>query len=683
MSKDLNCKWNFVVRNEASFGQDGESSDFKCFEEHPLRCLVRETIQNSLDAHNKECAIPVKVVFSEGSLLCEDYPELILSVIPRLEACNNARLDNSKDNFSSKLNYLKEHASSQIGYVKISDYNTLGMPYDNAKFAESPFKSCVRKSGSSYKMSETAAGSHGLGKIVGNVNSGYGAIYYSTMTLERKTYGEGNIRLRDHIFSDENGEEQLYENSAFYDSMSGLHPDSGDTIPEVFRRKEPGTDMFVIGIELDDADRLTMKKEVLRAFFRAFAENELIVDLFGEEFSEATVYDKMRVYFAEDGEFDKIKKRNIELVFNPRPYYEEVLKKVGTDEEHILFDSNVDFPGQFPLLDHAKLYVWKSPSIKQAGSYDRVVYMRENDMVIEVKNGRNNHGYYGVFVCYGGGSSTLRTLENVTHDKWIIATELRNKPKEVKRKAEETLNQKNLFINECERVMFPEEPGVDREIESLKKRKLSILGNREAENPESIWPSTNNTKDGNVAEGQKSVSSITELLEGRRPKKKVEGKKIAVESDLGKNQGGDNPGPGPTPGPSISPTTPLPTVEEGNGNTLGRSATELEKGKRQRVFHINGNDRYLIADKNNPTIQHLKIRSSTARNNCSMHLFVRGSVGLIPLKIKRVAGGLLISGDDKNVISGINLIIGINTIEFEPEETAMVYNVEINAFYEY
>ena len=53
MSKDLGGKWNFVERRRNSMGQSREDSSFAPFIAHKLRCLVREYIQNSMDAHSK------------------------------------------------------------------------------------------------------------------------------------------------------------------------------------------------------------------------------------------------------------------------------------------------------------------------------------------------------------------------------------------------------------------------------------------------------------------------------------------------------------------------------------------------------------------------------------------------------------------------------------------------------
>ena len=227
MSKDLGCKWNFIVRNEASQEQGREDSSFDYFKEKE-RCFVREYIQNSMDAYSEKSGYPyVRVEFSFGELACSEYPELIQSLPNRLKTCSEyCQGNNAKDPYAEKYEYLMEHLTGTIGYLKVSDFNTKGMPYDFDRFKKSKFKSCVRSANSSHKDSGNAGGSHGKGKTVGFVNSNINAVYYSTKTEDGDCYGEGVIKLCDHIYNDENGNPQIYEDVAFYDSNSGKHPDT-------------------------------------------------------------------------------------------------------------------------------------------------------------------------------------------------------------------------------------------------------------------------------------------------------------------------------------------------------------------------------------------------------------------------------------------------------------------------
>lgn len=532
MSKDLGCKWNFIVRNEASQEQGREDLSFDYFKEKE-RCLVREYIQNSMDAHSSQNGVPYVIVeFSFGELLCSDYPELIQSLPERLKACSEyCQGDNAKDPYAEKYEYLVDHINGSIGYLKVSDYNTKGMPYDFDKFKKSKFKACVRSANSSHKDSCNAGGSHGKGKTVGFVNSNINAVYYSTMTEDGNRYGEGVIKLCDHIFFDENGQKQIFEDVAFYDSQLGKNPDT-DNIPDVFRRDKVGTDAYVLGIEKTEEYVKKLKKEVLRSFFKAIKEDLLKVIVCGEKITSENISNKLLEYFEEEGELDNVRTRTPELAFNPRPYYTEVLCKAGLDDDHRVFDTERDFPGEFKTLGRTLVYTWKSSCITQGR--DSIVYMRNNNMVIEVKRGRKNGGYYAVFVCIGEGSETLRHMENVTHDKWDSA----EVTKENRAKAKKILAEKKLLIEKCERMMFPEEEGKEKVIKSLKSRRISSLGNNQADEEESMWPSSNVTDGEMNASRYGDTSSILETIDGKRKKKKAKGKSATDENN---------------PGPSITP----------------------------------------------------------------------------------------------------------------------------------
>ena len=98
-----------------------------------------------------------------------------------------------------------------------------------------------------------------------------------------------------------------------------------------------------------------MKKELLRSFFMAIASGHLEVEIDGEEFTEDNIKEKLDIYYPEEeySEFDSIRNRNPEFVFNPRPYCNEVFLKQNQDENHICIDT-ADFPDEFTKLGHAK-----------------------------------------------------------------------------------------------------------------------------------------------------------------------------------------------------------------------------------------------------------------------------------------------------------------------------------------
>ena len=692
MSKDLGCKWNFVDRRRNSMGQSREDSSFAPFISHKIRCLVREYIQNSMDAHSKlHPEGPVVVKFEFGELVCADYPELILSLLERLKACSehNKLYPNSKDPYENKYDYLYSHKDSTIGYLRVGDYNTRGMSYIDDEDMPSAFEACVRKSSASYKEDDDAGGSHGQGKTVGFVNSELNAVYYSTRTEDDQTFGEGVIKLSDHKLTDDSGQVTHYEAIAFYDSEGGNRPNKDDGIPEDFRRTSPGTDVFVIGFERSEEVILEMKKETLRSFFKAFFEDKLAVEIDGEYFGSDNLVEKLDTYFpvAEVSDLDSVRTSTPELEFNPRPYLLEALMLASSDDDHIVIDSSESFPDRFTNLGHAKLYLWKSQRIKSEGSRDSVVYMRNNSMAIEVKRGRGNNGYFGVFVCDGAGSKFLRIMENVTHDKWD-EDELRNVKKETKSKAIKTRREVVEFIAACEELVFPKEQDKEKEILSLKKHRLGTTANKEEDKSEElIWPTTNIIKDSQSKKKGSSSVTILETKKGGKKKKKSTGE-VVPPVVVPPPDFPDLPGPGPIPPPGPDPEPKpdgpdkpdLPSVG-GEGTTTGESSQDIEKGKHMTEIKLDGRSRRLIPLHDGEFACKLVIRVPQDYESCRLILSVQGVSGQVPLELRRVSTGCRISGEGNNEIVGFNLLKDVaNEVRFTPVESIKNYSLIIKAY---
>ena len=122
MSKDLGCKWNFLVRQKGEMKQGREDSSFSYFKDNEIHCLVREYIQNSMDFPASDDSI-VRVEFSFGELRCDDYPYLIQSLIPRLKACSEAcqKFQGGKDPYHTSHLFLAGREHGTLGFLKVSD----------------------------------------------------------------------------------------------------------------------------------------------------------------------------------------------------------------------------------------------------------------------------------------------------------------------------------------------------------------------------------------------------------------------------------------------------------------------------------------------------------------------------------------------------------------------------------
>ncbi|UKK61408.1 hypothetical protein L6468_10475 [Prevotella communis] len=689
--KDLGCKWNFVQKPRGTMKRDREDSSFDPFKDNEVRCLVREYIQNSIDAAQKKDdnrSKKVLVTFSYGEMVCADYPNLIQSLIGRLKACSerSQQLPGSKDIYKSKYEFLNSRKNSTIGFLKVSDYYTTGMNYVDDDDVPSAFDSCVHCSSSSYKPDGGyAGGSHGLGKTVGFVNSPFNAVYYSTKDDESgQTFGEGVVRLCTHKYRNENGEKVLFEADAFYNK--GGAPNSGDDIPVVFRREKSGTDAFVLGMEENAEDVKTMKKELLRGFFYAIYMELLDVDICGELFTKANIGDKMLEYFPEPDytNIDIDRSNRPELNFNPRPYLFEIAM-CSSDENHMRFTTD-DFPGQFPTLGHATLQIWKSEDITAAKSLDKIIFMRNKLMTVEVRKYNSSKGFYGIMVCDGEGARYLRMLEDVRHDKWDVK-ELKDMSDEDKRNARKALRELDSFQKECIKVLFPEEHDKQLEIKSLKKRRIGKFGSRSEENEEdNIWPTTNVIEKEKNQSSKSGLFTIFEETKGRKKKKKKGTiTDVEPETDPVPRQEPPTP-PTPTP-PTPTPPTPeppkkAPTYVEGNeGEDDGIGETENPNVEREREIKLDGRNKRLKPLHNEDFACKLEIRVPKDYYDCRLVLDIQADEGLFPLDLKNVSAGYQIRSGVSNEIYGFDLKADTpNVIKFTPQENVTLYSLNIKVY---
>lgn len=143
-------------------------------------------------------------------------------------------------------------------------------------------------------------------------------------------------------------------------------------------------------------------------------------------------------------------------------------------------------------------------------------------MTIEVRRGKERQGYRGVVVV-NEGSSELRKIENVTHDKWVNA-ELRRLSTSEKNAI--TLVQKQLeeFVTTCINLTFPDNGSEERSLQSLSSIEVNLVGNslHKSTEDEAVWP-TSNELDEIKATHKKSKGSLVILETGKSKKKRRKG----------------------------------------------------------------------------------------------------------------------------------------------------------------
>ncbi|MEX0981051.1 MAG: hypothetical protein WD577_09485 [Bacteroidales bacterium] len=423
-----NCKWHFG--NEGGIDIGPNDPVHQTFKGSPYYSIVREAIQNSLDAVYDDKS-PVKVTFQYFELDRLKHPNFF-QLENHIKHCLEYYQNNNdaKRLFGDMLYYLngneKGMKKRKVSCLRISDYNTEGMPYAPDD-TESPFYAFLRATGVSAKMISGTGGSFGFGKGAYFALSPIKTVIVSSRD-ENNVYFEGATRLTTH----KNGNDEKLTAYGFYDNNNGNPTQVESKIPEIFRRNEIGTDISVVGLWKEEHRNLLMIKSVLNNFWLAIHDKKLVVTINDTTISRENLEQIIDDFFP--NEFESGNAIEIES-WNPKPYYKAV-KYADANEQFKVFSEKLE------TLGKVKLYIYL-----EKGLPNRTSFFRKPKMVVFKRTNRKINGYAAVFICENNdGNEILRMMENPAHNEW----RKENYPKhegridKIARKAE---NELSNFVN--------------------------------------------------------------------------------------------------------------------------------------------------------------------------------------------------------------------------------------------
>lgn len=405
--------WNFVSTN-GSQDEGINNPMIEHFMGNYNYHLAREIIQNSLDAKIDGSKEPVKVNFKLMSLPASRFPghsELTTILESCLRCSTEAEDIVAQEFFKNALDCIK---SSEIPLLKISDYNTKGLSGGDTD-RKGGWYNLVRSRGSSPKH-KGEGGSFGIGKGASFAASNLRTVYYSTKTEKGWARFQGVAELVSHTNDQET---DVKRGVGSYGFGQASVVDMKD-IPEEFRRKETGTDIFIAGYKNEKAWTDDLIKSILRNFWYAISEKDLIIEVEKTKIDSENIEHLLSEYFLGE-QF----KDDVEPIGNPLQYYLAVKM------------DKAPFLKNLPMLGQSHFYFHETTD-----HLNYVAMLRRSHMVIYSRRFHFLGNYAGVFICDDEkGNKELSKMEPPAHDKWI--------PERNKEKGSKIMEELSEYIKYC------------------------------------------------------------------------------------------------------------------------------------------------------------------------------------------------------------------------------------------
>jgi len=308
-----NAYWYFPEENSVSDKLVDSFTDSK-FSIDKWTSFAREIIQNSLDVPDEENGKKktVRVEFHFDKLSLNQIPggtRLKNILIKAREKATNPQT------ISAYSHGLEVLSKEQIPCLKVSDYNTLGVKEGR----DNEWGALVYDEGKSKKKRPGSAGSHGVGKKAPFIISTVNTVFYSTNTKEGALLSQGKCSLVN--WDDENGKTRSpvgwfgIVDEKNDDRRNRVQPIDNNTMKNIIdpyfvrNKEENGTDVIIIGVNIDDEQQIKEKmiNAILENFFVAIDQKLLEVNILGEEICQDNL-DRIIDKFFKDNRNKSLKK---------------------------------------------------------------------------------------------------------------------------------------------------------------------------------------------------------------------------------------------------------------------------------------------------------------------------------------------------------------------------------------
>lgn len=404
--------WQFPLNNDGS-AQGFSDGAIDTFSGKRLSSLIREVIQNSLDAVDESKQEPVTVEFALNYVEKKSLEDLLELKAHLSECAKQAKRQNvpvAEDFFQNAVKCIDK--KDKVPILTISDSNTTGLTGPTNDDYGAWF-ALIKGTGITQKSSSGSLGSFGHGSKATFAMGTLRTVYYLTNTvnplgkLERRFQGKSILQSHRHPH-----EKKTTQAIGFFGENAGLKPLLNKEVPSwalelrELHSSDLGTTIFIPYPRFRDDLFPETIITVVANFFYAIQKKNLRVIVNGEVIDHSNVIDRFDWCTKNiENERDEIDYQHAQDCFKT---IETIINPTHQNSQEIPHFGRIDW------------YL----RLGEDFNYKAVAISRESGMLItrkpkklEVFRNKKPFDMF-VFVESGKGSQSLKRLENPAHDNF-------------------------------------------------------------------------------------------------------------------------------------------------------------------------------------------------------------------------------------------------------------------------
>lgn len=289
-------KWRFISNQNSTIVGINDAG-IETFTANMNRSLVREIIQNSLDAIIPGSTEPVTVEFKQFKMKKDRLPDVMTftKVIEKCKTSNRSEPDAYKF-FDTAAKLLNKEL---VNVLRISDYNTMGLVGSDTCEKGTSWSRLVKENGSSNK-GQGSGGSFGIGKSAAFACSDFRTIFYSSLDKQGLRSNIGVARLvsfEDEMIGGWTTGVGYYSED---DQFTAIH-ELAD-LDSNYVREDFGTDIYIMGMHDCNDLKSELIKSVILDFLVSLVKGKLVVIIQDERIDKDTLPQYMSKMNPYDGE---------------------------------------------------------------------------------------------------------------------------------------------------------------------------------------------------------------------------------------------------------------------------------------------------------------------------------------------------------------------------------------------